>query len=200
MARRKKDNKYVFNPKTLSFEKFVEPWITKVGRVLLFLVTTFVFALAVVLVIFYFFGSPREKMQEREIEYLRLQYQILDDRINDMGLLTEEMQERDNNVYRVIFGADPIPSSERKSGFSKTGRYMNLLGYENSDVVIDVAKKLDTIASQLYYQSVSYDKVFEMARKSRRCCPAFQPLCPSRRPTFCRFLRILDIVPIQFIK
>lgn len=179
MARRKKDNKYVFNPKTLSFEKFVEPWITKVGRVLLFLVTTFVFALAVVLVIFYFFGSPREKMQEREIEYLRLQYQILDDRINDMGLLTEEMQERDNNVYRVIFGADPIPSSERKSGFSKTGRYMNLLGYENSDVVIDVAKKLDTIASQLYYQSVSYDKVFEMARKKSEmlsCIPAIMPI------------------------
>ena len=179
MARRKKDNKYIFNPKTLSFDKFVEPLVNKVGRVVLFVITTFVFALAIVVVIFSFFGSPKEKMQAREIEYLRLQYQVLDDRLNEMELLVEDMAERDNDVYRVIFEADPIPSSVRKSGFSRADRYEDLLGYKNSDIVLHVAGKLDTIASQLYYQSISFDKVFEMARKKSEmlaCIPAIIPV------------------------
>lgn len=182
MARGKKDNKYVFNPKTLNFDKFVEPLMNKVVRVIVFLLATFVSALAIVVLIFYFFGSPKEKMQAREIEYLRLQYEILDDRLLDMEQLVEELQERDNDVYRVIFEADPIPSSVRMSGFNRADRYEDLLGYKNSDVVLHVAGKLDTIASQLYYQSVSYDKVFEMARNKSEmlsCIPAIIPVKES---------------------
>lgn len=182
MARRKKDNKYVFNPKTLSFDRFVEPLMNKVVRVIVFLLSTFVFALAIVVLIFYFFGSPKEKMQAREIEYLRLQYEILDNRLNDMESLAEELQKRDNDVYRVIFEADPIPSSVRMSGFNRSDRYDDLLGYKNSDVVLHVAGKLDTLASQLYYQSISYDKVFEMARNKAEmlsCIPAIIPIKES---------------------
>lgn len=179
MARQKKDNKYVFNPKTLNFDRFVEPLVNKVGRVVVFLLTTFVFAMGIVVLVFLFFGSPREKMQAREIEYLRLEYQILEDRLNDMEAVTDELEQRDNDIYRVIFEADPVPSSVRKSGFSSSDRYEDLIGYKNSDVVMHVAGKLDTIASRLYYQSVSYDKVFEMARKKSEmlsCIPAIIPV------------------------
>ena len=182
MARRKKDNKYVFNPKTLNFDRFVEPLMNKVGRAVVFILSTFVVALAIVVVIFFFFGSPKEKMQAREIEYLRLQYQILDDRLEDMEQLVEELEERDNDVYRVIFEADPIPSSVRKSGYTRTDRYEDLLGYKNTDVVLNVARKLDVLSSELYYQSVSYDKVFEMARKKSEmlsCIPAIIPIKES---------------------
>lgn len=179
MARQKRDNKYVFNPKTLNFDRFVEPLVNKVGRAVVFLLTTFVFALGIVVLVFLFFGSPREKMQAREIEYLRLEYQILEDRLNDMEAVTDELEQRDNDIYRVIFEADPVPSSVRKSGFSSSDRYEDLIGYKNSDVVLHVAGKLDTIASRLYYQSVSYDKVFEMARKKSEmlsCIPAIIPV------------------------
>ena len=179
MARQKKDNKYVFNPKTLNFDRFVEPLVNKVGRVVVFLLTTFVFAMGIVVLVFLFFGSPREKMQAREIEYLRLESQILEDRLNDMEAVTDELEQRDNDIYRVIFEADPVPSSVRKSGFSSSDRYEDLIGYKNSDVVMHVAGKLDTIASRLYYQSVSYDKVFEMARKKSEmlsCIPAIIPV------------------------
>ena len=179
MARHKKDNKYVFNPKTLNFDRFVEPVMNKVGRVVVFVLATFVTALAIVVLIFKFFGSPKEKMQAREIEYLRLQYKILDDRLEDMEQLLEELEERDNDVYRVIFEANPIPSAARKSGFNRADRYEDMIGYKNSDVVLHVAGRLDTIASQLYYQSVSYDKVFELARKKSEmlaCIPAIIPI------------------------
>lgn len=182
MARRKRDFKYIFNPKTLNFDRFVEPMVNKVGRVVVFLITTIVFAFLIVLVIFFFFGSPKERMQAREIEYLKLQYEILDDRLENMEILAEELQERDNDVYRVIFEADPIPTTVRKSGFTMKERYEDLLGYKNSDLVKRVSMKLDSVASQLYYQSVSYDKVFEMARKKSEmlaCIPAIIPVKES---------------------
>lgn len=179
MAKRKKVNKYVFNPKTLNFDKFKEPLGNRVGRVILFLLTTLVFAFFIVLLIYFFFGSPKEKMQAREIEYLKLQYEILDDKLDEMQLLLEDMEQRDNDVYRMIFEADPVPSSVRKSGFTMVDRYEDLYGYKNSEVVLEVATKLDAIASQLYYQSKSYDEVFAMARNKAQmlsCIPAIIPV------------------------
>ena len=182
MARRKKDNKYVFNPKTLNFDRFIEPFRDRVGRVVVFLLSTFVVALAIVVLIFFFFGSPKEKMQAREIEYLKLQYQILDDKLDGMQQIMDELQERDNNVYRAIFEADPIPVSVRKSGFTNRDRYENLYGYKNTDLVLSVASRLDVIASQLYHQSKSYDEVFAMARNKAQmlsCIPAIIPIKES---------------------
>ena len=179
MAKRKKDNKYVFNPKTLNFDMFKEPLGIRVGRVMVFLLTTLVFAFFIVLLIYFFFGSPKEKMQARVIEYLNLQYEILDDKLDEMELILGEMEQRDNDVYRMIFEADPVPSSLRKSGFTTVDRYEDLYGYKNSEVVLAVANKLDIIASQLYFQSKSYDEVFAMARNKAQmlsCIPAIIPV------------------------
>ena len=155
----------------------------RVGRAFVFLLTTFVFALVIVVLIYYFFGSPKEKMQAREIEYLKLQYEILDDKLDEVELLVEDLQQRDDNVYRAIFEAEPIPSSVRKSGFSRADRYGALYGYKNSDIVVNVTQRLDVIASQMYYQSKSYDEVFEMARNKSKmlaCIPAIIPVKESQ--------------------
>jgi hypothetical protein len=89
------------------------------------------------------------------------------------------MQERDDNIYRVIFEADPIPSSVRKAGYGGVDRYDRLKGYQKSEVVISTAQKLDQLASQLYVQSKSFDEVFEMARNKTEMLasiPAIQPI------------------------
>ena len=131
--------------------------------VLIFLaVLGLTFLLAVLL--FTFFKSPKEKMQARELEYMKLQYEILNDRLDNMEVLMTDMEQRDNNLYRVMFEADPIPSQVRRSGFSDADRYAGLYGYVNSGQVVEAARKLDVIASQLYHQSVSYDTLFALAR------------------------------------
>jgi len=114
--------------------------------------------------LFTFFKSPKEKMQARELEYMKLQYDILNDRLDNLEILVSDMEQRDNDLYRVMFEADPIPSATRKSAFSNPSRYENLYGYVNSNQVVGAARKLDVIASQLYHQSVSYDQLFELAR------------------------------------
>lgn len=154
----------------------------RVGRIMVFLLTTFVFALAMVVLVFFFFGSPREKMQARELEYLKLQYQILDDKLDEMQAVMDELQDRDDNVYRAIFEAEPVPVSVRKSGYNNRDRYDDLYGYKTSELVVGVAAKLDVIASQLYHQSKSYDEVFAMARNKAQmlsCIPAIIPVKES---------------------
>ena len=45
-----------------------------------------------------------------------------------MGVL-QDVQQRDDNLYRVIFQADPVPSAIRKAGYGGTNRYEHLIGY-----------------------------------------------------------------------
>ena len=159
-----KQKRYIFNQLTQDFEVLETSKSKTVMRyVLIFLsVLGLTFLLAVLL--FTFFKSPKEKMQARELEYMKLQYEILNDRLDNMEVLMTDMEQRDNNLYRMMFEADPIPSSVRRSGFSDADRYAGLYGYVNSSQVVSAARKLDVIASQLYHQSVSYDTLFVMVR------------------------------------
>ena len=159
-----KQKRYIFNQLTQDFEVLETSKSKTVMRyVLIFLsVSGLTFLLAVLL--FTFFKSPKEKMQARELEYMKLQYEILNDRLDNMEVLMTDMEQRDNNLYRMMFEADPIPSSVRRSGFSDADRYAGLYGYVNSGQVVSAARKLDVIASQLYHQSVSYDTLFVMVR------------------------------------
>lgn len=171
--------KYIFNPKTLAFEVFQISTARKVGRIVLITLSVMGMAFLFAILIFALFKSPQEKIQARELEYMKLQYEIMSDKMELYEAELADLEQRDNNVYRVVFDAEPIPSTKRRSGLSNVNRYANLEGYRNSEQVIAASKKLDMIASQLYYQSVSYDEVFEMARNKEEmlaCIPAIMPM------------------------
>ena len=159
-----KQKRYIFNQQTQDFEEQETSKTKTFFRFVLiflsFLGAAFLFAI----LLFTFFKSPKEMMQARELEFLKLKYEMLNDRLDDIELLMTDMEQRDNNLYRVMFEADPIPSSVRRSGFSDADRYADLYGYVNSGMVVNAARKMDVIASQLYNQSVSYDTLFAMAR------------------------------------
>lgn len=171
--------KYIFNHQTLEFEEFKTSRKTKFWNVTLYLLSTAAFAFLFVILIQNFFGSPTERMQAREIEYLKLQYDIMNDKIDNLDMLLVELEDRDDNIYRMIFEADPIPSSVRKAGYGGSNRYMALDGHVNSDMVINTAKRIDILTSQLYVQSKSFDEIYEMAKNKSEmlsCIPAIMPV------------------------
>lgn len=174
------NDKYIFNHRTLSYEKYRISWKKRLLQGFSYLISTMVFALVIVLTAYNFFGSPKERMQAREIEYLNLQYEILHERLDKLNVLLADMQERDDNIYRVIFEADPIPTSVRQAGYGGVDRYDKLKGYQKSDMVIEAAEKLDRIASQLYVQSKSFDEVFDMARNKAEMLAAIPAIKPLR--------------------
>ena len=159
-----KQKRYIFNQLTQDFEVLETPKSKTFMRILLISLSVLGIAFLFAILLFTFIKSPKEKAQARELEYMKLKYEILNDRLDDLEALMTDMEQRDNNLYRMMFEADPIPSQVRRSGFSDADRYADLYGYMNSDLVVSAARKMDVIASQLYNQSVSYDSLFVMAR------------------------------------
>lgn len=175
MARKK----YIYNPQSLDYEEYKPSKGKRFRRFLLYIFTAGILGFVTTTVIRNTIGTPKERMQAREIEFLQLQYDILNDKISNIDALLGEMQDRDDNIYRMIFEAEPIPTSIRRAGYGGINRYEALSGYENSVIVKETAKKIDVIESQLYVQSKSFDEVYNMAKdksKMLSCIPAIMPV------------------------
>ena len=171
--------KYFFNDKLLSYEEAKTTSLQRLSRILLFIIAAVASSFAIIFLSYTFFESPKERILKSEISQYELQYQIMNDRLNQMQGLVDEMADRDDNIYRIIFEAEPISKSVRQAGYGGVDRYAKLEGYNNSELLIETAKKLDNIASELYVQSKSFDEVYEMARNKENmlaCIPAIQPV------------------------
>jgi len=171
--------KYHFNTKSLKIEKVQVTMKQKLTRVLYVLASGLVFATAVLVLAYNFIESPKERMLQREIEQYELQFKILNDRLEQVQSVVSDLQDRDDNIYRVIFESEPIPSSVRKAGFGGADRYSKLEGFKNSEIISNTSRKLDLITSQLYVQSKSFDEVFALAKRKEEllaCIPAIQPV------------------------
>ena len=175
MARKK----YIYNPQTLDYEEYKPSKSKRIRGVLFFLITAGILGYVVMTLINNAVGTPKERMQARELEFMKLQYDIINDKIETIDELLAEMQDRDDNIYRMIFEADPIPTSVRKAGYGGINRYDALNGYENTSIVKETAKKIDVVESQLNVQSRSFDDVYDMAKNKANmlsCIPAIMPV------------------------
>jgi murein DD-endopeptidase MepM/ murein hydrolase activator NlpD len=171
--------KYVFNHKTLSFEHARLTARHYILKVLSYLSTSVVFTVVIVLIGTYFFDSPKERMLRRELRQYELQYKLINERLDKLQLVLNDIADRDDNIYRIIFESEPIPTEARKAGIGGSDRYKDLEGYRNSDILVQTAKKLDQITARMYVQTKSFDDVYEMAiNKSRLLAsiPAIQPI------------------------
>lgn len=171
--------KYKFNKKSLTFDRVHTTFRKRLLYFFSHLSTGVVFAVAVLILAYNFFDTPKQKAQKREIEMLKLQYQMLNDQMDRAGKIIADLQNRDDNIYRVIFESEPIPGSIREGGIGGIDRYEALKGYSNSDLIIETEKRMDKIMSQLYVQSKSYDEVFALAKNKEKMLssiPAIQPV------------------------
>ena len=109
-----KQKRYIFNQLTQNFEVLETSKWRRIMRAILIFLGFLGAASLFAILLFTFFKSPKEMMQARELEYMKLQYEILEDRLDNMEILLNDMEQRDNNLYRLIFEADPIPSSTRR--------------------------------------------------------------------------------------
>ena len=171
--------KYYYDTKTLSYKRIELNTFDKFKRSFGFLSASTVVGLIMVIVFFQFFDSPKEKRLKSEIENLVLQYDILSKKMTQIDLVLDDIQHRDDNIYRVIFEADPIPSSIRKAGFGGVNRYKDIRNFSNAELVIEAAKKADKLSKQLYIQSKSFDEVIDLAKNKAdmlASIPAIQPI------------------------
>ena len=171
--------KYKFNPDTLSYESVGLTWKSKLGKAVTYLSSSLALALIMVVVFVNIYETPKSKALKRENQKLLTQYELLSKDLDKVENVLTELQQRDDNIYRVIFEAEPIPSSVRKAGFGGTNKYSHLENLDNAELVIATATKLDVISKEAYIQSKSYDEVLEMALNKEMmlaALPAIQPV------------------------
>jgi len=140
-----------------------------------------VIAVAIVILFSTYFESPKETMLKKENNELLLYYDIINKELADLKQMMGSLAERDDNVYRVIFEADPIPSSIRKAGIGGAERYKELLDsdLEREDLIINYLTKVDQIKKKMYIQTKSYDEILLMAKNKTQllaATPAIQPI------------------------
>ena len=171
--------KYKYNPHTLTYEKIKLSTWEKIRRGATYVIVFILVSIGIVVISYNIFSSPKELMLERENEYLKENYKRLNKELAQVEKVLTDIEKRDDNIYRVIFEAEPIPSSIRKAGVGGVNRYNNLEGYADENMVINTSKRLDQIAKQLYVQSKSYDEVIELATNKEEMLasiPAIQPI------------------------
>ncbi len=172
--------KYQFDRETLVYKKIkldlktqvYRSWLPKfagsiIVGVLLFVVSSLLF------------HSPLEMQLEEENQALLLDFYRLNRQMNEASENLENIQKHDDDVYRKIFQAKPVPESVRKAGFGGINRYKNYEGYDNSDVLVNTAKKLDILSKQLVVQSKSFDDVIDLVKNKEKMLasiPAIQPI------------------------
>ena len=148
-------------------------------RILSFAGTGVVFAALGVLIAYNTIDSPKEKQLNRELDQMRLEYDLVNQRLKQMSTVLEDLQDRDDNIYRVVFEAEPIPDEVRKAGFGGVNRYSKYKELENRDLLTETMRRTDILSKQIVIQSKSYDEIFTMIRNKAAmlsCIPAIQPV------------------------
>ena len=157
-------SRYRFNPESLSFDKVKLGFRDVLLRGLAYLIGSLLVAFVYYVIYASFFDSPKEKALLREIDQLTLQYDIIHREMENLDKVISQLEEKDDNLYRTIFEAEPIPETQRESGVGGINRYKDLEGYNNSSIVIETAKRLDYLKKKVVVQSKSYDELYVLAQ------------------------------------
>ncbi|MCK9320781.1 MAG: M23 family metallopeptidase [Bacteroidales bacterium] len=125
------------------------------------------------------FESPEEKVLRTENKFLKANYAKMSIRLEESDKLLEDIADRDNFIYRTTYEQDSIPFTIRNSGVGGTNRYKHLEGYESTDIVKDIAKKLDKVETKLNIQSLSYNELIKEIKERKvtyLALPVLQPI------------------------
>ena len=171
--------KYTYDSKNLSYRRIDRTWKQILQEVTIFSVAAMAFGLVFYLAADLWFESPKERKMKRELDNMVIQYELMDGKLEQLTDVLGDIEKRDDEIYRTIFEAGPIPIEVRTAGFGGANRYKNLEGFDNSELLVDTRKKLDQVAKRAYVQTKSFDDVVEMARNKEEmlaAIPAIQPV------------------------
>ena len=171
--------KYFYNTHTLRYEKLITPLRVKLLRVFGFIAAAIVTAFIIVAIAFQYIDSPKEKILQKENEDLKENYAVLEERVNHLQKQMLELENRDNNVYRSIFEATPVPDSARLKEMEKNKELQLLQRMNESELLKSLKTQLNTLSLRAAYQAKSYNNIYEMSKNKEKllaAIPAIQPI------------------------
>jgi murein DD-endopeptidase MepM/ murein hydrolase activator NlpD len=176
-----KKDKYYYNPNTLKYEKLKKTKTEIALRVLGFLGTSFAIAVIIVLISFSLLQSPREKMLQLEVEMMADEFKAMQQKVNVLADILGQLENRDDNIYRVIFESEPVSKDIRKMGVGGIDRYAYLDRLSEKDLMKSTAERLDVLERRMYVQSKSFDELAKMIKEKESLLSAIPAILPVKQ-------------------
>lgn len=171
--------KYYYNTNSLRYEKLETPLRVKLLRVFGFIAAAIVTALIISYAAFQFIGSPKEKILQQQNRELRENYKDLETDLLSMQGEMKELEKRDNDVYRAIFEANPIPDSARARELANKKEVETVEKLQDHQLIASINEILNNIKSRIAAQKKSYGEVDMLVRNKEQLLshtPAIQPV------------------------
>lgn len=177
--------KYVFNPKTLSYEVKKRSRRSRALRT----VTMFVMSLGMAVLYFWLYTGvfgmelPKTILLKKTNAQWHSKVEVLNRQLDGYDKALTSLQMRDDDIYRAIFGMHEIPSEVRNAGFGGVNRYSHYDGLGHSAQLKTTAMRLDILTKKTYVQSRSFDEVAQLSKRAgdmASCIPAIPPVVPDR--------------------
>ena len=175
--------KYYYDHETLSYRPISSGKRLKISNLFLFLISSLLFGVVGLFTLLNtdVINTPKEILQERELSNYKLQFDLLGRRIEQIQSVLANIEERDNDIYRVYFEASPIPKEQRRAGFGGVNRYNDLEGYNSSEMIIKTTKEIDILSKMLVVQSNSLEEIQELAERKEELLAAIPSIQPVRK-------------------
>ena len=171
--------KYYYNTHTLRYEKLETPLRVQLLRVFGFIATSIVTAFIIVSIAYRYFPSANEKRLADMNADLQEDYQLLGNQITQLQQQMQELEARDNNVYRSIFESSPIPDSARLKQMEKNKEVKLVQSMGDNYLVKSMTAQLNNLSLRVAYQQKSYMEIGNMVKDKQKllaAIPAIQPV------------------------
>jgi murein DD-endopeptidase MepM/ murein hydrolase activator NlpD len=171
--------KYYYNTNTLRYEKLETPLRIKILRIFGFLAAAFVTAMFISFIAFRFVGSPNERLLGIQNELLKDNYHELEDKVQDVEKKLVELEKRDNDVYRSIFEANPIPDSARAKDLEEQIEIASIEKMKDKELITSIVSTLNNLNSRIKVQTTSYGQIDKLLANKEQLLshtPAIQPV------------------------
>ncbi len=171
--------KYFYNTHTLRYEKLVTPLRVKLLKIFGFIAMAIVTAGLIVIIAFQYIESPQAKALQLENNNLRGRYSVLQQQVKQLQQTMGELEKRDNEVYRSIFEAAPIPDSARLKQIEKTNEVKLVENMDENELLKSVSGQLNNLLLRVAYQQKSFTALDEMVKNKEKllaAIPAIQPV------------------------
>ena len=180
--------KYYYDQETLSYSPITVTNKNRISNIILFVLAAIFFGVTSLLILLNsdVLNTPAEIAQKRTLKNYELQFDILNKKLSQLEAVVSNIEDRDNNLYRVYFEASSIPEEQRKAGFGGVNRYKNLEGYDNSDLIINTVKRLDILTKQTVVQSRSLDEIERLAKNKAALIEAIPTIQPVKNKDLTR--------------
>ncbi len=188
-----KKEKFVYNIHTLTYEKVVVPLKTRILQAFGFFSVVLLTSVLLLVVLYTYFPSPREQELLREIEQMDDKFAQLNEQLDLMSKVLENVQERDANVHRAVFGMDPIDADVWHGGIGGHDAHPEAAAFKYGAQSLRTSlEKMDKLSRQIALQSQSLDTLQELASDKQRMLASIPSIKPVREDRLQKSMNVLS--------